>query len=139
MRKVLAANRGEIACRIFRACRANNLASVAVYSDADAESLHVRSADESVRIGPASPRESYLVVENILEAARKTGADAVHPGYGFLAENPEFAEAVEGAGLTWIGPGPQSIRDMGNKSRARALAESAGVSGFAGDRAGERG
>ena len=127
MRKALVANRGEIACRIFRACRAGNLASVAVYSDADAESLHTQSADESVRIGPPSPRESYLNAEKILEAARKTGADAIHPGYGFLAENADFAEAVMAAGLTWIGPRPQSIRDMGNKSRARALAGSAGV------------
>ena len=127
MRKVLVANRGEIACRVFRACRANNLSCVAVYSDADAGALHAESADESVRIGPSSPRESYLNAEKILDAARKTGADAVHPGYGFLAENADFAEAVEGAGLAWVGPRPQSIRDMGNKSRARALAESAGV------------
>ena len=127
MRKVLVANRGEIACRVFRACRANNLSCVAVYSDADAGALHAESADESVHIGPSSPRESYLNAEKILDAARKTGADAVHPGYGFLAENADFAEAVEGAGLAWIGPRPQSIRDMGNKSRARALAEAAGV------------
>ena len=127
MRKTLVANRGEIACRIFRACRACGIASVAVYSDADENALHVEQADEAVHIGPAAPRESYLVIENILDAARRTGADSVHPGYGFLAENADFAEAVAAAGLTWIGPNPQNIRDMGHKARARALAEAAGV------------
>ena len=127
MRKVLVANRGEIACRIFRACRANGIASAAVCSDADAGGLHAESADEVVRIGPANPRESYLVAEKILDAARRTGADAIHPGYGFLAENADFAEAVESAGLTWVGPRPQSIRDMGNKARAREIAARAGV------------
>ena len=127
MRKVLIANRGEIARRIIRACRANNLASVAVYSDADKSAPHAEAADESVHIGPSHPRESYLVAEKILDAARQSGADAVHPGYGFLAENPDFAEAVEAAGLAWVGPRPQSIRDMGNKARARAMAEDAGV------------
>lgn len=127
MRKTLVANRGEIACRIFRACRANGIACVAVYSDADANALHVEMADEAVRIGPAAPRDSYLVVENILNAARQTGADSVHPGYGFLAENANFAEAVAAAGLIWIGPRPQSIRAMGHKARARALAQAAGA------------
>ncbi len=111
----------------MRSCRDLGLRTVAVYSDADANSLHAASADDAFAIGPAPARESYLKIDAILDAARKSGADAVHPGYGFLAENRSFAEAVVAAGLTWIGPEPGTIGDMGDKERARALAQSAGV------------
>lgn len=127
MKKVLIANRGEIACRIIRSCRKLGVATVAVYSEADRNSLHVRSADEAVHVGPAQARDSYLQVDRILAAARDTGADAVHPGYGFLSENDEFAEAVIAAGMKWIGPSPASIRDMGDKQRARELARASGL------------
>jgi 3-methylcrotonyl-CoA carboxylase alpha subunit len=127
MRKLLIANRGEIACRIARAAQSLGIATVAVYSDADASALHVAAADEAVAIGPSKPASSYLRIETILDAARQTGADAVHPGYGFLAENAAFAEAVEAAGLTFVGPTPTQIAMMGDKASAREAAEAAGV------------
>jgi acetyl-CoA carboxylase biotin carboxylase subunit len=126
-RKVLVANRGEIAVRIIRALREMGIASVAVYSDADRAALHVRMADEAARVGPAPSSESYLRIGNIIEAAERHHADAIHPGYGFLSENSEFAEACERAGITFIGPSAHSIRRMGSKTAARTLAKSAGA------------
>ena len=120
--KVLVANRGEIALRVFSTCRQMGIRTVAVYSDADRGALHARDADERVRIGPASPAESYLSSTAIIEAARASGADAIHPGYGFLAENPQFAEACVSAGIVFIGPSPDAMRTMGDKSSARGLA-----------------
>jgi len=125
--KLLIANRGEIACRIMRTARSMGVATVAVYSDADAKALHVRSADESVHIGPSPAAESYLVGEKIIAAAKQTGADAIHPGYGFLSENADFAQSVIDAGLIWVGPKPESIRAMGLKDAAKQLMRSAGV------------
>ena len=127
MKRVLVANRGEIALRIIRACHEEGLEAVAVYSSADRTSPHVRAADFAVPIGPPSPAQSYLSIERLLEAARASGADGVHPGYGFLAERAGFAEAVEAAGLTWIGPPPSAIRAMGDKTEARRRMEAAGV------------
>jgi len=125
--KLLIANRAEIACRIIRTARAMGVATVAVYSDADAKALHVRSADESVHIGPSPAAESYLVGAKIIAAAQQTGADAIHPGYGFLSENADFAQAVLDAGLIWVGPKPASIRAMGLKDAAKARMIAAGV------------
>jgi acetyl-CoA carboxylase biotin carboxylase subunit len=126
-KKVLIANRGEIALRIIRACRELGIATVAVYSEADRESLHVRFADDDVCIGPPPARDSYLKIPQIIAAAEITGADAIHPGYGFLAENAEFAEIVTASNITFIGPTPDQIRAMGNKAEARRLAQAAGV------------
>ena len=125
--KLLIANRGEIAVRIMRTCREMGIRTVAVYSDADRTALHVRHADEAYLIGLAPARESYLNIENVLEAARQSGADAIHPGYGFLSENADFALACEKAGVTFIGPPADTIRAMGDKTRARRLMQAAGV------------
>ena len=124
---LLIANRGEIACRIIRTARRLGVRTVAVYSDADAKALHVRQADEAVHIGPSPARESYLVGDKIIAAAKATGAEAVHPGYGFLSENADFAQAVIDAGLIWVGPNPSSIRAMGLKDAAKKLMDAAGV------------
>jgi acetyl-CoA carboxylase biotin carboxylase subunit len=135
-RKILIANRGEIALRIIRTCRAMGLSIVAVYSDADLNAPHTRLADEAVHIGPAQSSESYLKIGNIVEAAQRTGADAIHPGYGFLSEKAEFAEACAAAGIVFIGPSAEAIRQMGSKSKARSLAAEAGVAvvpGFDGE------
>ncbi|MDB5724723.1 MAG: methylcrotonoyl-CoA carboxylase [Novosphingobium sp.] len=127
IKSLLIANRGEIACRIIRTARAMGIRTVAVFSDADAKALHVRSADEAVHIGPSPARESYLVGEKIIAAAKATGAEAIHPGYGFLSENAEFAQAVLDAGLIWVGPKPSSITAMGLKDAAKKLMAAAGV------------
>ncbi|MDE2505153.1 MAG: 3-methylcrotonyl-CoA carboxylase, partial [Burkholderiales bacterium] len=126
-KKILIANRGEIACRVIRTARQLGIASVAVYSEADANARHVRLADEAVLIGPAPARESYLVGARIVEAALQSGAEAIHPGYGFLSENAEFAAACERAGVIFIGPPVAAIRAMGSKSAAKSLMERAGV------------
>jgi len=135
-KSVLVANRGEIACRVFRTARRMGLRTIAVYSEADADALHVREADEAVLIGPAPARESYLDAAKVLAAAKAAGAEAIHPGYGFLSENADFAEAVAAAGLVWIGPKPSSIRAMGLKDAAKKLMIEAGVPvtpGYQGD------
>ena len=134
--KVLVANRGEIAVRVIRGARKLGYSTVAVYSDADKDSLHVLEADTAVRIGPSPAKESYLVIESIIAAAKQSGAQAIHPGYGFLSERAEFSQAVQDAGLIFIGPDPQSIEAMGNKSASKIRMIAAGVPcvpGYQGD------
>ena len=125
--KILIANRGEIACRVMRTAKRMKIATVAVYSEADADALHVAMADEAVAVGPAPSSESYLVIDNIMAAIKETGADAVHPGYGFLSENAVFSDALTKAGIAFIGPGPKAIAAMGDKIESKRLAEEAGV------------
>src|SRR6476469_8282103 len=122
MRKILVANRGEIALRIMRSAKEMGIKTVAVFSEADRNALHVRFADEAICIGPAPSNQSYLVIDHILDACKKTGADAIHPGYGFLSENPVFAQRVKEAGLIFIGPSAEAMEIMGNKLSAKAAA-----------------
>ena len=123
--KILIANRGEIACRVMRTAARMGIATVAVYSDADADAPHVKMAGQSVHIGPSPAAESYLLADKILDAAKLTGAEAIHPGYGFLSENADFAEAVRDAGMIFIGPPTAAIRSMGAKDNAKAIMEAA--------------
>src|SRR3954449_12594754 len=127
-KRILIANRGEIACRIIKTARKMGIATVAVYSDADRDALHVEMADEAVHIGPAPAAESYLVIEKIIEACRQTGAQAVHPGYGFLSEREAFARALAEAGIVFIGPNPHAIAAMGDKIESKKFANAAKVS-----------
>ncbi|HEV2113925.1 MAG TPA: biotin carboxylase N-terminal domain-containing protein, partial [Terriglobales bacterium] len=127
MKKILIANRGEIAVRVIRACREMGIASVAVFSEVDRAALHVRMADEAYAIGPAAPRESYLNIQKILEVAKRSGAEGIHPGYGFLSENAEFARACAQAAVKFIGPTAEAMQKMGSKTRARQAMEKAGV------------
>jgi len=126
-KKILIANRGEIAVRIIRACSELGIKTVAVYSDVDKKSMHVKLADEAVCIGPANPQQSYLHTPAILSAAEITDSEAIHPGYGFLSENPQFAEACGKSGITFIGPKPENIRLGGDKARARYILKKKGV------------
>ena len=127
-RKILIANRGEIACRIIRTAQRMGITTVAVYSEADANAMHVSMAEEAVFLGAAPVRESYLVIEKILEAAQRTNVEAIHPGYGFLAENADFAEQVASSGFTFVGPSPEVIRLLGDKVSAIRIMKKAGVS-----------
>ena len=132
IRKILVANRGEIACRVMRTAKKMGIATVAVYSDADKDALHVKMADEAVHIGPPPSAQSYLQIDRIVEACKKTGADAVHPGYGFLSEKREFQEALAKAGITFIGPDADAIFAMGDKIESKKLAKQAGVNSVPG-------
>ena len=127
-KKILIANRGEIACRVIKTARKMGIATVAVYSDADRNALHVKMADEAIHIGPAPANQSYIVIDKIMEAIRQSGAEAVHPGYGFLSENRKFAEALEAEGVVFIGPPSGAIESMGDKITSKKLAQEAGVS-----------
>ncbi len=127
-KKILIANRGEIACRVIKTAKKMGIETVAVYSDADEEALHVRMADEAVHIGPPPANQSYIVIDKVMEAIKQTGAEAVHPGYGFLSENPKFAEALEAAGVAFIGPPKGAIESMGDKITSKKIAQEAGVS-----------
>ena len=129
IKSLLIANRGEIACRIIRTAREMGIRTIAVYSEADRNALHVRMADEAVPIGPSPAAESYLVGDRIIDAAKVTRAEAIHPGYGFLSENADFAQEVIDAGLVWVGPKPDSIRAMGLKDAAKTLMAAAGRAG----------
>jgi len=131
-KRLLIANRGEIACRVIRTAKRMGIATVAVYSDADARAPHVRVADESVRLGPAPAAESYLKAELIIDACKATGAEAVHPGYGFLSERTSFAKALEKAGIAFIGPPVKAIAAMGDKIESKKLAKEAGVNSVPG-------
>ena len=126
-KRILIANRGEIACRVIKTARRMGIKTVAVYSDADKDSMHVRMADESVRIGPPPSAQSYLVIDAIVDACKKTGAEAVHPGYGFLSERTAFADTLEKAGIVFIGPKPHAITAMGDKIASKKLANEAKV------------
>jgi len=128
IKKILVANRGEIAIRVMRSCREMGIQSVAVFSEADRTSMHVRYADEAYYIGPAPSNESYLVIDNIIDAAKKSAVDAIHPGYGFLSENAEFADRCEKEGILFIGPSAYAMNTMGDKITARRKMQSAGVS-----------
>ena len=126
--KILIANRGEIACRVIKTAKRMGIKSVAVYSDADVDALHVQMADEAVHLGPPAAAESYLVMDKIIEACKQTGAQAVHPGYGFLSERAEFCEKLEAEGIAFIGPKPKAITAMGDKITSKKLAQDAKVS-----------
>ncbi|MEL7524826.1 MAG: biotin carboxylase N-terminal domain-containing protein, partial [Pseudomonadota bacterium] len=126
--KILVANRGEIACRVMKTARRMGIKTVAVYSDADRDALHVEMADEAVHIGPAAAAESYLIADKIIAACKQTGAEAVHPGYGFLSERASFPEALKKEGIVWIGPNPRAIEAMGDKIESKKFANDANVS-----------
>ena len=126
--KILIANRGEIACRVIKTARKMGIQTVAIYSDADRNALHVKMADQAVHIGPAPANQSYIVIDKVMAAIKETGAEAVHPGYGFLSENPAFAAALEAAGVTFIGPPQGAIEQMGDKITSKKIAQEAGVS-----------
>ncbi len=127
-KKILIANRGEIACRVIKTARKMGIQTVAVYSDADANALHVKMADEAVHIGPPPANQSYIVIDKIMDAIRQTGAEAVHPGYGFLSERMDFAAALEEAGVVFVGPPSPAIESMGDKITSKKIAQDAGVS-----------